>query len=198
MYNLDSLSPEELQQLTDAVNSHSQAIPGDMGGQEQDSVAMLEPFAKVLDVVIDKMEELEDKCQRLEKLVVDDLFGGIQKMYDTNLRTQEVDGLKGKYGDMFSPYEGGLKEFAPDEDVYEVLRDLIEPMKGEDGFNDEMEMGRVQGFADQIRDKLQAISGSPMETEIETTEISMEEPSKEDAFLEKVKKMKENATQKGM
>lgn len=217
MYNIEALSPEEKDRLLNELITkyeHEQqgpdASPKPIGEPIEDhpdkdaDLAMLEPFAKVLDILIDKVESLEEGVSKLDSLVVDELFGGIDRMFKSNQRTQGIDGMRTKYGDMFSPFEDGLKELAPDEDIYEVLHDLIEDMKSGEGYSEESEMGAVKSAADSIAQKIAALKGEvpeegAVEVEVTKTEIEdVEEPSKEEAFLEKVRNMKKRNSAKGL
>lgn len=216
MYDLNKLAPEEkdkllMQLLTKYDNEVS--TPGlhgaEVSGEHPDAEAdkqMLEPFAKVLEVLIDKVEELEDRIQKNESLVVDELFGGIDRMYKANLRSKSIDDLRGKYGEVFSPYMDGIKELAPNEDLYEALHDMLEPLRAGEGWNDEQELGTVKSAADAIAQKLAKLRGSGSEpapegvaVEVTKTEaIPAKKASPEAAFIEKVKEMKKRNSARGL
>ena len=89
-YDFSKISPEELEELlTEAQNYKQSAAPAEVTHPDQDAdLAMLEPFAKVLDILIDKVEELEERLLKNESLVVDELFGGIDRMYKQNQRSK--------------------------------------------------------------------------------------------------------------
>jgi len=213
-YDLSNLSPDEKDRLLQELISRYQndvPVPGnapdanpmaDHPDAPQDQ-AMLEPFAQVLDIVISKLEELEQRIEANEKLVVDDLFGGIDRMYKSNLRAKSVDGLRGKYGPVFEPHMSALEELAPGEDIYEALHDMLDRLRGEggEGFGEEQEADAVRGVADAIGAKIAKIKGpAAASVEVTTAEPVAEEPTQEpkDKFLDNVRKMKENAKAKGL
>jgi hypothetical protein len=208
MYNLEALSPQEkddlLKQLITRYDSGEQPT-GDMsacehGDQAQD-LDMLKPFADVIEMLIGKVEQLEERLTYNEKLVVDDLFGGIDRLYKSNKRNQSIDGLKGKYGEMFSPHMDALKELSPDEDLYETLHDTLEQMRGGDAeWNDEKESGTVGEMAKMIGDKIAKIKGAPVAVEVEKTvttpavEVVEDEPVDDQTKLfNRIKEMRKKA-----
>jgi hypothetical protein len=210
MYDLNKLQPDEKDKLLSELLSRyegdtsaaaPQAAQIDPGhGDEFQDLQMMEPILKVLEIMIDKMEELESRLEANEKLVVDDLFGGIDKMYNDNLRKQSVDGLRGKYKDLFEPHMGALSELAPGEDIYDALHEILEPLRQGEGWDDEKELGAVSGAAEAIAKKIAAIKGAgvPAGGAVEVTQVSAEPINPENKFMDKVRKMKENATRKGM
>lgn len=173
-----------------------------MSGDHPDKAAdleMLEPFAKVLDIVISKLEELEERIQANEKLVVDELFGGIEKLYKQNMRTKGIEGLKGKYGSMFEPHMEALKELAPNEDLYEALHDMLDQVRGQEGFDEE---GTVKSVAEGIAQKIAKVRGIPadgVQVEVQKVEAMPGDEIKpgNDDFLQKVQRMKDDAKKKG-
>jgi hypothetical protein len=204
MYDLTRISPEEKDKLlmelltkyeNDTQSQPIQDVKVDHPDQAQDE-EMLEPIIKVLDIVISKLEELEERLEKNEKLVVDDLFGGIDKMYKSNMRSKSVDGLRGKYGEMFNPHMEALKELAPDEDLYEALHDMLEPMRGQEGFNEDEFVGNASKA---IADKIAKIRGDKP-TDGVAVEVSKVEATpiqvKGDDFMDKVKRMSDEATRK--
>jgi len=212
MYNLNNLSQQEkddlLQQLVTKYDGGDQggAPAGDDSQQDADQ---MEPFAKVLEILIDKVEAQEEKICKLESLVIDDLFGGIQKMYDTNMRTKSIDDLKGKYGGMFDPHMATIQELEPDGDLYGMLHDMISPMRDQEGWNDEQEAGTVKSVADAIAEKIAKIKGAgapapdaagPDGVAVEVTKTSAAPVSggADENFLNKVRKMKQDATSKNV
>ena len=159
---------------------------------------MLEPFAKVLEILIDKVESIEDRVGKVESMVIDDLFGGIQKLYDNNQRSQSIDGLKGKYGDLFAPHMDGIAAMAPGEDVFSSLHDLLSSAKGSPDWSDDKEGPLVQSAADSIGAKLAQLkglgsSGSPADGELSVTKVEAAPVPAGDAqskLLDKVRAMK--------
>lgn len=213
MYDLSKLQPDEKDKLLAELLSRyegdtSAAAPqgaqmDPSHGDEPQDLAMIEPILKVLEVMIDKVEELEGRLEANEKLVVDDLFGGIDKMYNENLRKQSVDGLRSKYGDLFAPHMGALAELAPGEDIYDALHEILEPLRQGEGWDDEKELGAVTGAAESIAKKIAAIKGAaaPEGGAVEVTKVSAEpvaEMSPEDKFFGKIRRQKEIATKKGL
>lgn len=211
-YDLTKLAPDEKDRLLHELLSrydndvqtpglHGAEVSGPDHGDESADRAMLEPVLKVLDIIIEKLEELEARIEANEKLVVDDLFGGIDRMYKNNLRTQSINGIQEKYGSLFDPHMDALKELAPDENVFEALHEMLDPLRREEGWDDEKELGHVTGAAQAIADKIAKIRSTSTPEEKPAgvaVEITRTNTSPEAAFLEKVKGMRKIATAKGL
>ena len=164
----------------------------------EEDKAMLEPILKVVEILVSKVEELEERICANENLVVDELFGGIEKLYQSNMRTKSIEGIKGKYGSLFDPHMEALKELAPDEDLYETLHDMIESAKGEEGFDEE---SSVKSAVDAIAQKIAKVKGVPAQAEV-TIETVEEKPKgggmTGDPLMEKVARQREEAQRKGV
>ena len=217
MYSLQNLSPEEKDQL---LMQLIQKYDGDQSGatasgsdEEQDK-EMIQPLLQAVEILCQKVEELEMRVEHTEKLVIDDLFGGIQDLYNKNLKSKGIDDIRSKYADQFGPLEGDLKTLSPDEDWGEAIYNLLDSMKTTEGYNDEMGHSAVLDAAKSIADKIASIKGTMKPTEgtvevapidgkgiaIEKTQVSAT-PVGDGAdakFLEKVKAMKSKASNKGL
>lgn len=173
--DLSTLSPEERQTLREALDQE----PADPMGQ----------LAAVLDLLCSKLEALEERQSKLESVVVDEIIGGISNLYSDNMRVEGIKGLKGKYGDLFGQHEGAFKELY-DGDVYEKLFDMIEEMKGGEGYTDEAGDSEIKKIAAQLGEKLAKVKGpEPAATavEVKTEEV---EPDPMEKIVSGIKKMK--------
>ena len=141
----------------------------------------VEELANALDILVNKVEELEGTVMVLKKTVDDDLIGGIRNLYDENVRASGISDLKGKYGSLFSPYEKGLGEMGVS-DVYGELHDMLARLKAETpDFSEEMGDSKIREIAKMIGDKFAAITGKPAEVEATKVEAApVEEPKVEE------------------
>ncbi len=176
MYNLQALSPEEKDELLAGLleerEGHADA--------PQDA-AMLEPVMEAIKMLTGRVEELE-------RLVLDELFGGIEKLYNENKRAKGIEGLKGKYGELFAPHMDALQAIEPDADVFEKIYDLLADQP------EEQWEPSIQGYASTLAEKLAKIKGVPMgsssvEVEIATPAEAEEKPAEEDGFASKIRRM---------
>ena len=167
--DLNTLSPEEKQALRDAL-----------GQEEQDPMAAI---ASVFELFASKLESLEERQTKLESVVVDEIIGGISNLYNDNMRVEGIKGLKGKYADLFGPHEGAFQELYGG-DVYEKLFDMIEELKGGEGFTDELGDSKIKEIAGQLQEKLSKVKGSP---EAAAVEIKTEETPKEEDPMARMK-----------
>lgn len=206
MYNLAALSPEEKDSLlTQLIAKYDGAEPetADHPDAAQDE-AMLAPMQELLQMFAGKLEEIEGRMDKVESMVVDDLFGGIDRLYKSNVRAKGIDDMRGKYGDMFNPHVDAIRELSPEdaEGFWDKIYDLVEEMKGEEGFNDEVMDERLRGAASSIGEKIQKLRGdSPAAVAVETTEVKAApvEGQADEKLLEKVRGMKQKASSsKGM
>jgi hypothetical protein len=132
-----------------------------------------EGIFQCLEILICKLEEIEQKVEYLHDRVENQLFGGINELYQHNVRKKGIDGVRERYAPDFSPFEDGLKQFAPDEDWAEAIYDAIERMREGDGFNDEGVAGMIEGTKSALQKKLAelGVAGKPagaVSVEIET------------------------------
>ena len=91
------------------------------------------------------------------------------------MRVEGIKGLKGKYADLFGPHEGAFQELYG-ADVYEKLFDMIEELKGGEGFTDELGDGKIKEIAAQLQEKLSKVKGP----EAAAVEVATEEPKEKD------------------
>ena len=161
--DLSVLSPEERQTLREQL-----------GQEEQDPIAAI---AAVMELFASKLEAIEERQAKLESVVVDEIIGGISNLYNDNMRVEGIKGLKGKYADLFGPHEGAFQELYGG-DVYEKLFDMIEELKGGEGFTDELGDGKIKEIAAQLQEKLSKVKGPAPEAA--AVEVATEEPKEED------------------
>lgn len=111
--------------------------------------AMLEPL-------IQAIQYLNEKVEKLEKLVIDDLIGGITGLYKDNQRTTGIAGLKERYGATLDPIAPHFGTMFGGKDLYEKLYETLEELKEQDGFD---EGGAVNGIAGEIQKVIDSIRG---------------------------------------
>jgi hypothetical protein len=171
-YDLSMLSPDEIQQLTiHAIKS---------------SEAMAEQISKLEEVI--KM--LSEKTSSIEDVVMNEIIGGVENLYNKNLHDSTIESIKQKYGHLFDPHMDALREFYPDADIYEELYKEKENFE-DDGAYD----SRVNELAGLLKGKMEKIRGvkepvvSVEETKVETP-VEVPEVEKEDNIVDVIKKMK--------
>jgi hypothetical protein len=208
MYNLSNLSPEEKDQLLmqllqkyDAGDAAPEAVDGHT--DEAADLEMLEPFKQVLEALVCKVEELEERVGKTESMIIDDLFGGIDRLYKQNVRSQGIDNLSSKYGEMFNPHIDVLKELSPEdaENFWPQIYDLVEQMKGGDeNYPEEHIDNAMKSAAQTISDKIAKIRGTSVEAPegkgvaVEKTKVEAIPASGADEnFLNRVRQMKSKA-----
>lgn len=148
------LTPEE-RATVDGV------MGGDHGGCE-------EKFGTVAEI----LQQFASELAELKRVVMDELIGGVSKLYEENTRFEKLEGLKGKYADLF-------KDSA---DAYGKLYkgDLWENLMGElDGVADEEVDGKVKSLAADLLERIKAVKGEPAAAvSVEVTKDAA--PEKED------------------
>ena len=137
-FDLTGLSPEELQQLTiHCIQSN-------------------EDLTKVVQMLMEWKERMDERTVKLEKVVMEEIVGGVEDLYKNNMHMKDLDDLKGKYGSLFEPHMGAISEMYPDVDLYEEL------LKEKEGYPDEEAFGgRMNEIAGALKAKLDKIRGVP-------------------------------------
>jgi len=184
---LEALTPEEKAQFYAAL----QAEMG--GGDVCDCGSKFEAVASVLDQVVAKLDAIDERASALEKTVMEDMIGGIKKLYGENVRSEGITGLKAKYGSMFDPHMDAFKEMYGDQDLYGSLYDEIERMRGTDGYSDEAGDSRIKQIADTFRGKVEKIRGAPKVEAVKVEAGPVPASGEEDpmkAIVDRVKSLK--------
>ena len=138
--------------------------------------------AGILEQIIAKVDASEQRLQKLEGLVQDEIIGGITKLYDENMRFENIEGLRAKHGPMFEGMEEPFKDLY-DSDLWEKLQDLLDELKAGEGYTDEMGDSKIKEIAEQLKTKLAKLKGEngqkPEAVAVEVTkavpELSMED-----------------------
>jgi hypothetical protein len=205
MYNLAALSPEEKDDLLNQLIAKYDGAGSDPADSTDhpDAVqdqAMLDPYREIIQMLASKLEDVEGRMYKVESMVVDDLFGGIDRLYKSNVRAKGIDDMRGKYGDIFNPHVDAIRELSPEDadGFWDKIYDLVEEMKSEEGFNDEVMDERLKGAASSIGEKIAKLKGdsAPVAVEVEAAEVKAApaEGQADEKLLEKVRGMKQKAT----
>ena len=152
-FDLSGLAPEDLQQLTIHAIQTS-----------QECADAINQIGQALQMLMEKQSELSEHVDQLDDVLMKQLVGGIDELYQTNQHTQLIDGLKGQYGSMFEPHMDMLKDWYPDLDVYEKLGDEYNGMKTDmgDSFSEDAFGSRAKEIADAIAAKAAKYKGGTM------------------------------------
>ena len=126
-FDLSDLTPEDLEMLQKQIASRSAPAPaGDDGDR-------IEKLCSALEFAVKEIETLGQRVDNLQTLVMEDLFGALEKQYKDNTRSMSISGLESKYGEAIAPHMGALQALAPDAKIFDELFDLIEQARGEGG-----------------------------------------------------------------
>ena len=191
--DVSQLSPEEKDRLLTALIAKVGIdLPEQSGhGDAAQDAEQLAPIIKVLEMVIDKFEALEERVECLDKLVTEEIIGGITKLYNEKSRAGGISSMMDKYKDKFDPYKDFYGEMTDGSDLYEKLFDEISEMKGSTpDWNDEVEGSKVGELAEVLKSKFEKVKGmgAPVAASIEVSKI---EPESADG-LDKVRAMRKN------
>lgn len=163
---IDSLSPEELAALEEAIAKRKET--------QTDPVSVL---ASVCEMLLESNEKLSEKVTRIETELYEKLLGGIDGLYKENLRADGLKAFGEKHGSMFSPFADDFKRVF-DKDLIPLVFDYLEEIKGEPGFNDEIGGTKLKELADQIKGRL-GPKETPAAVEVTAAEVKPEEKPEE-------------------
>ena len=163
----------------------------------QSDRTFLEPIVAALEMLASAVEEQAEKLASLEKIVMDDLIGGIKSVYDGNLRESGIGELKSKYADLFDPLQDDWRTMTEStDDIYSKLYDVVADLKKGEGYNDEMGDAEIRAIHSKLAGKISGLKGKPAEAQEAPKEepiVEIEakgEPSKIEALLDRVKRQK--------
>lgn len=144
-FDLSGLGPEDLKMLLEQINSAQAEPQGDEG--------RIEKLCTALEFAVKEIETLGQRVDNLQTLVMEDLFGALEKQYKDNTRSMSISGLESKYGEMIAPHMGPLQALAPDAKIFDELFDLIEEAKqsgGEGWDEDTFVKGQITDLGDRL------------------------------------------------
>jgi hypothetical protein len=159
---LDSLSPEELTALEEAI-AKRKAAPDPLSA-----------LAGIVQSLMDNYQALQEKVGRLETDFYQKVLGGIDGLYKENLRADGLKAFGEKHGSMFSPFADDFKRVF-DKDLIPLVFDYLEELKGEPGFNDEIGGSKLKELAEQIKGRIGPKEAPPAAVEVTAAEVKPEE-----------------------
>lgn len=195
-YNVSSLSPEEKDRLLEALIEKAglEAPEGGHADVEQDKETM-KPLVDAVLALCEKVKAIDEKLEGLDKIVMDEIIGGVTNLYNERKRMSGIDELSGKYKEKFSPYEGFFKELSGS-DLYDALYDEIQNMKGENPeWDDEKESSAIEQILGNIKAKHDKIKGIEPPVEGVAIEVStaQAEPDEKEKLAERIRAMRKKA-----
>lgn len=131
---------------------------------------VVEGLIQAVQVLAQKLDAVEGAHGMLEKLVVDDLIGGISSMYKANMKKGRIESLKSKYSGDLQGHFDALAHISPEgTDHWGALHDMTEGMD-DTGLDD-----HVKNLASGLADKLGKIRGKTDAPA--AAEVSVEAPA---------------------
>lgn len=165
---------------------------------EQDK-EQLEPLIAIMESILNQVQILTERVDNNEKLLMDDVIGGITRTYQHQEKQYGLNDLSQKYGSKLDPYKDFYSELTGGNDAIADLYEDIQEMKNKvEEWDDTKEGEFVNKALEQLENKLQSLSKFAKKPEVVETEIEVKvEPEKEvsevDTQMEKIKNMKAKA-----
>jgi len=153
----------------------------DKASDVEDLRPVVEGLIQAIQTLAGEVDSMKGGHSALEKLVVDDLIGGIHSMYKTNMRNGRIESLKSKYGDSLNPHFDALSNLVPEgTDHWGALHDMTE------GMPDEEMDGHIAGLSEGLKSKLDKIRGmGAMPAAAKVEETTVVAPKMESKMAEK-------------
>jgi len=197
---MNEISPEIIEKLISAVKEQAGGSSGNAQVPHSDEQAdealiaqYVEPLVDVINILVDKVNSLDEELNKLSCVVMDEIIGGITKLYGEKEKISNISGLSSKYGEKFGPYADFYKELSG-RDIYEGAYDELEERKQQTpDWNDEKELSTIEELANMLKGKFEKIKG-PVEAEIkiEKSDLPAEDvPGDKFANIKKAKKLME-------
>ena len=168
--------------------------PQDMDLITQVLGEQLGPIVTVIKQMLDKIESIEEELNGLEKVVNEEIIGGITKLYNEKERMSGISSLSEKYGSIMGPYKDFYSELTDGSDLYEKLYDELQEFKTSAPEADDAAVdAKVQELADLLKSKFEKIKGLGQDRTAPdvSIEVATESPAdKGGALVDKIKAMK--------
>lgn len=180
--NLEQLLPEEKDKLLEKlIEERKSGFSGDVSA------------------LTDAVEYMMQRIELLEKVVMDELIGGIEELYKGNLRKSRRSEIEEMYGQDLEQFKGPYSAMWDDDrDLIEDLLDQIDELENgwEDPENPFDRGGMTSQMIEKLKEKMSKIMGMPgveaasVQVDPEEAAEAMDgERSEEDDLLEQVKRL---------
>ena len=201
----ENLTPEDIQLMKDAIAQYegAESAPAmeanpdeaaDRAGDASQDREMLQAIVSALEVVIDELENLKACHEDLERIVKEEIIGGVTKLYHESERLDGISGIKSKYGNELSQYEEVFRALNddPNADIYSKLYDKLQELKSGEGYDESQEGTYVQDLIGRLKSAAPAPAAPSIEVAVEKP---VEEPpvDEQEALVTKLKAMKSKA-----
>lgn len=149
-----AISKEEADLIRPALKEFDEQF-----GVHEDAAEDAAQFGPSLEAIASMLETVNERLNKLESIVMDDIVGGITSLYQKNKRDSSIGELKTKYGTLFDPHKNAIDAFYPGVDIFEKLQDLKDEMSGKEDYSDEAFDGSVQAAVKELQDKIAQLTG---------------------------------------
>jgi len=157
-YNLGAIGPDEMRRLKQAIAEFESSSSPMAHPDAREDMDMIQPLVQAVQMIAEKVDEVDQKLdatsQKLDSLYdhyFNELIGGITGLYENNERQSSIDGLKGKYGEMFAPHMGLISKLMGSEDgIFDKIHDHMKSHYDDEGFDPD-------DFVDSIMQELQGL-----------------------------------------
>lgn len=189
MVDVNTLTPEDISLMKEAIAAY-EMNPQDNQAEEDDKFKKL---ADAIEILAERVQAMDERYDKLECVVMDDIIGGVKGIYDAERRGASISKLKESYGSEIEPLLPAYHAIIgkDDDDIYERLEDVLEELKGQDGYTDEMGHESIMNIINEIKSRAEKIKGPAPAAAIEV-EVA-KEPTEEENTIARIRKMKEKA-----
>lgn len=196
--DVSMLTPEEVALMKEAISAYEQGPAIHSGDPQEEENASFAKMADGLEMVSGRLQSIEERLEKLECVVMDDIIGGVRSLCNIERRGTSIGSLKSKYGSMFDPLIPGYNVLMGEDagDIYEKLEDILEELRNGEGYTEEAGDAEIKNIYEQLKSKIDAIKaldlGEPKAAEIEF--VAEKKPEDEgESTIEKIRKMKAQA-----
>jgi hypothetical protein len=169
--NLDSLSPEEIDILLEAL----QAKKGGGGDNQAEEDSKFAGLAQAVEALTAKVSALDEEVDKLMEIFVEQIVNPISEGVEANRRMEGIKGLSDKYGDKFGPYKELYGQMTGNADIFERLFDELEEAKaGSPEWNEEAEGGKIEELVKALEEKKNGLKSVFEEKKPEAKAVEIE------------------------
>ena len=182
-YDFSGMDPEELKELFEAMKNHMGS-----GGDEQQDKHQLQPIVEAIQMIAEQFDSLKDRLDKLEDHYFNEFIGGLENLFNDNVRHDGVEALRGKYSGDFEPFMDLVKEQVGDSDPFEKIYDHLHDHWDDEEFDPDDFMDAILSELSEKHGRMKKMFAppEPEEPEGEATEVEVVGRSKKPKEVEEV------------